>query len=157
MSWPHTLGSNGTPSVDQIIRRLAYHIHRRTLDPEVAEHVLRTVNVTRKTLARYCSHRPPDERNGNDLHASGPRRLDLYYEICIALGENPGKVLWAASVAGNYDSMLTVLRAELHLKQTLVVSGELGLPHTATTLLVSGPDPAAMNDREAVGSQRASG
>jgi hypothetical protein len=145
MSWPHTLGSNGTPSVDQIIRRLAYHIHRRTLDPDVAEHVLKVVNVTRKTLARYCSHRPPQERGVNDLHAGGPRRLDLYYEICVALGENPGKVLWAATVAGDYDSMLAVLKAELHLKQTLVISGSLGLPNTATTLLVSNAEASSAN------------
>jgi hypothetical protein len=137
MAWPHTLGSNETPSVDQIIGRLAYHLHRRILEPEVAEHVLKVVNVTRKTLARYCSHRPPAERTTVDLHANGPRRLDLYYQICVAMGENPGKVLWAATVAGDYPSMLALLSAELHLQQTLVISGGLGLPNTATTRIVS--------------------
>jgi hypothetical protein len=137
MSWPHALGSKETPSVDQVIGRLAYHLHRRIREPDVAEHVLRVVHVTRKTLARYCSHRPPAERTTVDLHANGPRRLDLYYQICVAVGENPGKVLWAATVAGDYPSMLALLSAELHLQQTLVISGGLGLPNTATTRLVS--------------------
>jgi hypothetical protein len=137
MPWREPAGAFGTPSVDQIIRRLAYHIHRRTLDPAVADQVLRTANITRKTLSRYCSHRAPGDGGGADLHANGPRRLDLYYQICVAMGENPGKVLWAATVAGDYDSMLAVLRAELHLQHTLVVSGELGLPNTATARLVS--------------------
>ena len=143
MPWGDSVGAMGAPSVDQIIRRLAFHIHRRTLDPAVADQVLRSVNITRKTLSRYCSHRAPGEGGGVDLHANGPRRLDLYYQICVAMGENPGKVLWAATVAGDYDSMLAVLRAELHLQQTLIVSGDLGLPNTATTRLVLPHERAA--------------
>ena len=103
----------------------------------MADHVLRSARITRKTLTRYGAHRVPDDRVGIDLHANGPRRLDLYYQICVAIGENPGKVLWAATVAGDYPSMLVLLSAELHLQQTLLVSGALGLPNTATTRMVS--------------------
>lgn len=137
MGWPDSVRSDATPTVDQIIRRLAFHIYQRTLDPRVADHVLRAARITRKTLSRYCAYREPEARTNVDLHANGPRRLDLYYQICVAIGENPGKVLWAATVAGDYPSMLALLSAELHLQQTLVISGALGLPNTATTRLVS--------------------
>ena len=136
MPWPEC-GSNAVPTADQIIRRLAFHIHRRTLDPRVAEQVLRLARITRKTLNRYSAYRSADLSTGSDLHANGPRRLDLYYQICIAIGENPGKVLWAATVAGDYASMLVLLNAEVHVQQTLVVSNVLGGPNTATTRLVS--------------------
>lgn len=137
MPWPESVGSDADPPVDQIIRRLAFHIYRRTLDPVVADQVLRLARITRKTLTRYCAYRPTDLSAGSDLHANGPRRLDLYYQICVAIGENPGKVLWAATVAGDYPSMLVLLNAEVHLQQTLVVSSGLGGPNTATTRLVS--------------------
>lgn len=137
MPWPDSIGSDANPSVDQIIRRLAFHIHRRTLDPAVAEQVLQRARITRKTLSRYCAYRPAELSAGSDLHANGPRRLDLYYQICVAIGENPGKVLWAATVAGDYASMLVLLDAEVHLQQTLRVSGGFGGPNTATTRLVS--------------------
>lgn len=136
MPWTVGVGSGVNPSVDQIIRRLAFHIHRRTLDPEVAEAVLAKARITRKTLSRYCAYRPIG-RNVSDLHAYGPRRLDLYAHICMAMGENPGRVLWAATVAGDYASMLALLSAEVHLQHKLVVGGELGMPDTATTRLVS--------------------
>lgn len=136
MPWPEC-GSNVVPTADQIIRRLAFHIHRRTLDPSVAEQVLRRARITRKTLTRYSAYRAADLSAGSDLHANGPRRLDLYYQICIAIGENPGKVLWAATVAGDYASMLVLLNAEVHVQQTLFVSSVLGGPNTATTRLVS--------------------
>ena len=137
MPWAKPTGSETNPSVDQIIRRLAYHMHHRTLEPEVAELVLKTARITRKTLNRYCAYRPTDFSATSDLHANGPRRLDIYYQICIAIGENPGKVLWAATVAGDYPSMLALLNAEVHLQQTLLVSGGLGMPNTATTRLVA--------------------
>lgn len=137
MPWPEGVGSNGNPTADQIIRRLAFHIHQRTLDPLVAERVLRMARITRKTLTRYSAHRQTELSETSDMHANGPRRLDLYYQICVAIGENPGKVLWAATVAGDYPSMLVLLEAEVHLQQTLRVSGGLGGPNTATTRLVS--------------------
>ena len=137
MPWPTSIGSNAVPTADQIIRRLAFHIHRRTLDPAVADQVLRLARITRKTLTRYSAYRQADLSVGSDLRSQGPRRLDLYYQICIAIGENPGKVLWAATVAGDYASMLVLLNAEVHLQQNLVVSGGLGGPNTATTRLVS--------------------
>jgi hypothetical protein len=147
MPWLETLGSETTPSADEIIRRLAFHIHHRTLDPITAEVVLRSARITRKTLSRYCAYREPQAKVGADLHANGPRRLDLYCQICVAIGENPGKVLWAATVAGDYTSMLVLLSAELHLQQTLIVTGALGLPNTATTRLVSPGDRRLESDQ----------
>jgi len=136
MPWSVGAGSGVNPSVDQIIRRLAFHIHRRTLDPDVAEKVLATARITRKTLSRYSAYRPIG-RNVSDLHAFGPRRLDLYAQICMAMDENPGRVLWAATVAGDYASMLALLSAEVHLQHKLMVGGVLGSPDTATTRVVA--------------------
>ena len=119
MSWPDTLGAGSAPTVEQIILRLAYHIHQRTRDPEVADAVLRGARITRKTLGRYACYRLPDLTG--DLHGSGPRRLDRFAAICLALGENPGRGLWAASMSGDYPSMLALLGAEVRLRPRLLI------------------------------------
>lgn len=121
MSWPAALGGDGAPSVEQILLRLAFHIHHRTRDTDVAEAVLRGARITRRTLTRYGCHQPPEPCAEGDLHATGPRRLDLYAAICLAMGENPGKVLWAAMVGGDYPSMLALLGAEVHLRPRLLI------------------------------------
>ena len=131
MSWPHALGVGCTPSVEQIVLRLAYHIHHRLRDGDVAETVLRKARITRKTLARYACYQPPDLRADSDQHAPGPRRLDLFAAICQALDENPGRVLWAASVSGDYPSMLALLHAEVHLRPRLLIAEPGAGPDTA--------------------------
>jgi len=136
MSWPENPREGGAPSVELIVRRLAYHIHQRTLEPETAARVALTARITRKTLARYATYRPAAATGAGDLHAPGPRRLDLYAAICLALGENPGKVLWAATVAGDYPSMLAVLSADVHLQHRLVISDPAAGPDTATLTIV---------------------
>lgn len=135
MGWPQDHGHGGAPSVELIMLRLAYHICQRTLEPETAARVARTARITRKTLARYAAYRPAAATEAGDLHAAGPRRLDLYAAICLALGENPGKVLWAATVAGDYPSMLAVLGAEVHLRHRLVISDPAAGPDTVTLTL----------------------
>jgi len=136
MSWPESPREGDAPGVELILRRLAYHIHQRTLEPEAAARVARTARITRKTLARYATHRPAAATDPGDLHAPGPRRLDLYVSICLALGENPGKVLWAATVAGDYPSMLAVLGAEVHLQHRLVIADPVAGPDTATLTII---------------------
>lgn len=131
MDWPEALGGDGAPSVEQILLRLAYHIHQRTRDPQVAEAVLRDARITRKTLARYACHRPPELNAAGDLHGAGPRRLDLFAAICLAMGENPGRVLWAATMGGDYPSMLTLLGAEVHLRPRLRIVDPAGGPASA--------------------------
>lgn len=109
----------------------SYHIHQRTRDPQVAEAVLRGARITRKTLARYACHQPPELRAGGDLHSAGPRRLDLFAAICLAMGENPGRALWAATVGGDYPSMLALLHAEVHLRPRLLISDPVAGPDSA--------------------------
>lgn len=131
MCWPNALGGDAAPSVAQIVLRLAYHLHLRTREPEVAEAVLRGARITRRTLSRYACYQPGAPTAAGDLHAAGPRRLDLYAAICLAMGENPGKVLWAATVAGDYASMLALLHAEVHLRPKLLIADPLAGPDSA--------------------------
>jgi len=137
MSWPEALGGSGAPSVEQVLLRLAFHIHQRTRDAATAEAVMRRARITRKTLARYGWHRPSEPRAAGDLHAAGPRRLDLYAAICLAMGENPGKVLWAATVGGDYASMLALLSAEVHLRPRLLLVDTPDAPDTTRLEVVA--------------------
>lgn len=122
MDWPEGLRSDTTPGADKVVLRLAFYLHHRLREPAAAERVLGTARISRKTLTRYTTYEPPTLAAGGDLHDAGPRRLDLYVAICQALGENPGRVLWAASVAGDYPSMLAILHAEVRLRPRLVVA-----------------------------------
>lgn len=131
MGWPVALGIGCAPNVEQTVLRLAYHIHHRVRDPDVAEAVVRGAKITRKTLARYACFQPPDLRETGDLHASGPRRLDVFAAICEAMGENPGRVLWAAAASGDYPSMLALLHAEVHMRPRLLVAEPGAGPDTA--------------------------
>lgn len=131
MSWPVTLGVGCAPSIEQILLRLAYHIHHRLHDAEVAEAVARKARITRKTLARYACYRPPDLTATGDQHAAGPRRLDLFAAICEAMDENPGRVLWAATASGDYPSMLALLHAEVHVRPRLLIAEPGAGPDTA--------------------------
>jgi hypothetical protein len=99
----------GRSKLEDLIPRLAYHIHRRTLDPQVKARV--RAKISRMTLERYSNYEEAAAYN----HSTGPRRMDVYFTICDILGENPGLVLIAASVSKDYDGMLTILRGELAL------------------------------------------
>jgi CO/xanthine dehydrogenase FAD-binding subunit len=127
MSWPSPLGGDDAPTIEQIRLRLAYHIAQRTRDAAVAEAVLRNARITRRTLARYACHQPAEARAEGDLHGAGPRRLDLFAAICLAMGEDPGRVLWAATMSGDYPTMLMVLSAEVQLRPRLRVPESLDI------------------------------
>jgi hypothetical protein len=137
MGWPLALGGDGAPSVEQIVLRLAFHICQRTRDPEVADAVLRGARITRKTLSRYACYRPPPLHAASDLRGAGPRRLDLYASICRAMDEDPGRLLWAATVSGDYPSMLALLNAEVHLRPRLLLADPTAGPDTAELEVVA--------------------
>lgn len=133
-----TWGGEAPPSVEQVLRRIAFHIRQRIAEPGMAERVTARARITRKTLARYASFEPlaptaADPRNG------GPRRLDLFVAICRALDENPGKVLWAATLAADYAAMRTLLDAEVHLQRELRILAEPGGPRSLALRLVREP------------------
>ncbi len=135
MPWSKPRKPGGKPSADEIIPRLAYHIYRRTLDPVVEAQVLEGVGIRRKTLKRYSEYSVSSEPD----HNSGPRRLDIYYNICLAMGENPGLVLHAAIVAHNYEGMLTLLASELHAHHRYSVTDLTGEQIDASTTLILAP------------------
>lgn len=142
-------GGEGAPSVEQVLRRVAFHIRQRIAEPGVAERVAERARITRKTLARYAAAEA--QLSPADVRGAGPRRLDLFVAICRALDENPGKVLWAATLAGDYGAMRTLLEAEVHLQRELRIVAEPGGPRSLALRLVRGPDPAT----EAEGDGRA--
>jgi len=135
MPWSKPRKPGGKPSADEIIPRLAYHINRRTLDPIVEAKVLEIVGIKRKTLKRYSDYTVSAEPD----HNAGPRRLDIYYNICLAMGENPGLVLHAAIVAHNYQGMLMLLASELHAHHRYSVTDLTGEEIEASTTLVLAP------------------
>lgn len=135
MPWSKPRKPGGKPGADEIIPRLAYHIYRRTLDPVVEAQVLEGVGIKRKTLKRYSDYTVSSEPD----HNSGPRRLDIYYNICLAMGENPGLVLHAAIVAHNYEGMLMLLASELHAHHRYSVTDLTGEEIEASTTLVLAP------------------
>lgn len=135
MPWSKPRRPERRPGADEIIPRLAYHIYRRTLDPVVEAQVLQSVGIKRKTLRRYSDYTVSSEPD----HNSGPRRLDIYYNICIAMGENPGLVLHAAIVAHNYEGMLMLLASELHAHHRYSVTDLTGEEVEASTTLVLAP------------------
>jgi len=123
MPWskPRKLGE--PPNADEVIRRLAYHISRRLADPELEEIVVKRAGVSRRTLKRYSAYQPEVLR----LDAyNGPRRLDAYYSICLAMGENPGMVLWAAAASEDYQGMVALMSSEVQVRHRLSFTGEHG-------------------------------
>lgn len=136
-----TWGGDAPPSVEQVLRRIAFHIRQRIAEPGVAERVAARARVTRKTLARYAEFDPPHATG--EVRGAGPRRLDLFVAICRALDENPGKVLWAATLATDYPAMRTLLEADVHLQRELRIVAEPGGPRSLALRLVRAPGGGA--------------
>ena len=132
-----TWDGDGPPDVEQVLRRVAFHIRQRIAEPGVAERVTARARITRKTLSRYATVEALPTSLA-DPRGSGPRRLDLFIAICRALDENPGKVLWAATLAGDYAAMRTLLEAEVHLHRELRILAEPGGPRSLALRLVQG-------------------
>ena len=118
MPWSKPLRPGAPPCADEVIRRLAYHIHHRTSDPGLEERVRSEANICRKTLRRYSAYQGDALR----LDANnGPRRLDVYYRICLALGENPGLVLWAATASSDYGVMVALMASEVEVRHRMTI------------------------------------
>lgn len=141
-----TWGGDGPPTVDQVLRRVAFHIRQRIAEPGVAERVAARARITRKTLARYAAFDPP--RAAGEVRGAGPRRLDLFVAICRALDENPGKVLWAATLAADYPAMRTLLEADVHLQRQLRILADPGGPRSLALQLVEEPLPRPLAGAE---------
>lgn len=122
MPWSSPRRTGEPPTADEVIRRLAYHIYRRTADPQLEQLVRLKANVCSKTLRRYRAYQRESLRIDSN---NGPRRLDIYYSICLAMGENPGLVLWAATASSDYDGMLALMASEvqLHHRVTVIDAG----------------------------------
>lgn len=128
--------ADGPPDVEQVLRRIAFYIRQRIAEPGVAERVAARARITRKTLARYSTF---DPLGLTDARRAGPRRLDVFMAICRALDENPGKVLWAATLAADYPAMRTLLEAEVHLHREVRILAEPGGPRSLALKLVQEP------------------
>lgn len=102
MAWSVAV-AGGVPDVEEVISRLAYYLSERTRKPAIEEQILKTTKINIATLRRY---RRTDPDAGRADVANGPRRLDVYYDICQAIGDNAGLVMWAASVSGSFEEML---------------------------------------------------
>lgn len=118
MPWSKPWRPGEPPSADEVIRRLAYHIHHRVSDPMLEEKVRIQAGVCRKTLRRYSAYQKDVLRIDAN---NGPRRLDVYYRICLALGENPGLVLWAATASSDYGGMLALMASEVEVRHRVTV------------------------------------
>ncbi|MGA0608411.1 hypothetical protein ACO2Q0_20650 [Phenylobacterium sp. VNQ135] len=130
-----TWDGDAPPSVEQVLRRIAFHIRQRIAEPGVAERVAARARITRKTLSRYAAVEALPTST-TDPRAAGPRRLDLFIAICRALDENPGKVLWAATLAADYPAMRTLLEADVHLHRELRIMAGPGGPRSLALQLV---------------------
>ncbi|MFN3511885.1 MAG: hypothetical protein ACK41C_02485 [Phenylobacterium sp.] len=136
-----TWGGDAPPSVEQVLRRIAFHIRQRIAEPGMAERVAARARITRKTLARYAAFDSPQAPG--EVRGAGPRRLDLFVAICRALDENPGKVLWAATLAADYPAMRILLEADVHLQRELQIVAEPGGPSSLALRLVRAPGGGA--------------
>ena len=113
MPWSQATGRKEGYDAERTIARLSYHIDRRCSDRAMFNQIIERTRIAPSTLNRYRRYQDILGGNPNVADLSGPRKLAQFLRVCEAMGENPGKVIYAAMISESYPTMLAVLEADL--------------------------------------------
>jgi hypothetical protein len=117
-----------------MLSRVAYHISRQLSDADNRNIVRERTGIHERTLRRYAAYNL-DKQGRLDVK-NGPRKTEILLQICAALSENAGLVLWAAMTATSYPEMLTLLQSPLYVRPA---PGLMRIAHNAAQVQVPSP------------------
>jgi hypothetical protein len=111
MPWARAIDPDRGLDTELIIARLSYHIDRRCADRKVCNQIIEIARIDATTLRNYRRHE--DVLNGTKNKLVGPRKLSVFLQVCAAMGDNPGLVLYAAMHSESYTAMVRLLESDL--------------------------------------------
>lgn len=108
-----------TVTPDELCRRLAFYIDKRCERGRGVQLIDAGV-IGRTTLNRWRRWQDPDDPE------AGPTRMDVFFRVCLALGDNPGKVIMAAAASQTEACFWRHLHGTYHLVDTITTGNRNG-------------------------------
>jgi len=154
MPWSQSTGRKDGFDAERTIARLSYHIDRRCKDLAVFNQIVERTGIAKTTLHRYRRYSEILEGRDKAGDLPGPRKIPQFLQVCEAMGENPGKVIYAAMISDSYATMVTILEADL------LASLRIGFEGDETAPLLPIALPSGVSPRHVAslsGARRAAG
>lgn len=132
MPWTEVLGSDADEGQNEaLLRRLAWYIASRAETHR--EQILKNARISDRSLRRYASfRRDPSAKRGSQ----GPQKLSEFFSVCLAIGDDPARVILAAQYSTSPDAFERLLRCGLLAEDTLQLVPSGGKQPTSHTRLI---------------------